>query len=256
MSGPRLARSDDDGRRFYTFGNPPENFWSVTTLIGGGVPKFLHAHYAKMAAELAYESLLERGPHSRPGAIVRRLAARGRAYIAERQAKGELTSIKLAKLSDKELALRWIKGAADRHRDAAAERGIAVHDEAELLVLAHAREESRLILDDDVVHPWPEHLAGYQQAFTAWLRDFKPTFRAAEATVFNRTQAYAGTLDAVALVEIPDASGGTYQFRLVRIDDAVFEAFLFAREIYRWLNETSRTVLLQDLTPTPAKEVA
>jgi hypothetical protein len=339
LTGPALARSDAEGRRFYLFGDPPEAFWSVTTLISGGIPKFLHAHYAKMTAELAFEALLERGPYSRPGAIVNRLAARGRAYIEERQAKGELTSIKLAKLSRQDLALRWLKGAADRHRDEAAERGTLVHDEAERMVLAHAREASRLQLVHEDVQPWPAELAGYQLSFTRWLDALHPEFLAAEATVFNRAQAYGGTLDAIVRVragdlvfliranggnpaatqwsapvwswltgldpttplnvivdyksgkavypevalqlsayaraefvghpdrvtELPMATvdlgavlhlrgDGTFQFRLVRIDDEVFTAFQFGREIYRWVNETAKTVLLQDLTP--AKEAA
>jgi hypothetical protein len=312
MSGPTLARADELGRRFYTFGSPPEAFWSVTTLISGGIPKFLHAHYAKMSAELAFDAILERGPYSRPTAIVNRLAERGRADVAERQARGELTSIKLAKLSKRDLALRWLKGAADRHRDAAAERGSAVHDQAEQLVLHHARQASRLYLQHDLLQPWPVELEGYQASFVSWVDDFHPEFLAAEATVFNRTQAYAGTLDAICRIHLADGSsmvvlidyksgkaiysevalqlaayaraefigspdGVTelepipvdagavlhltptgYQFRLVRIDDPVFAAFCYGREVYRWLNETAKTVLLQDLTNAPgeAKEVA
>ena len=339
MGSPALARSDDLGRRFYVFGDPPEAYWSVTTIISGGVPKFLHAHYAKMAAELALEAIVERGPHSRSAAIVRRLAERGRDDVAERQARGELTSIKLGKLGRRELALRWIKGAADRHRDAAAERGSAVHAEAEQLVLGHAREACRLYLDHQLIAAWPDELAAYQRAFVAWVDDFHPEFLAAEATVFNRAQAYGGTLDTIVRVEAgeliraigdrgghvatspheaevwarlwqlpPDApvvvivdlktgkavysevalqlapyaraefvggpdgrtelpmipvelgavlhlrADGTYQFRLVRIDQPIFEAFCFAREVYRFVNETAKTVLLQDLTPSPVAQ--
>lgn len=311
MSNPTLARNDELGRRFYTFGDPPEAFWSVTTIISGGVPKHLQAHYAKMAAELAYEAILERGPYSRPGAIVNRLAARGRTWVAERQAAGELTSIKLANLSQKELALRWIKGAADRHRDAAAERGSAVHAEAEQLVLQHAREASKLVLNHEQIKPWPEDLRAYQDAFVQWVDDFQPEFLAAEASVFNRAQAYAGTLDAIARITLADRTvitpivdfktgkavypevalqlapyargefiaapdGRTelpmipvdcgavlhltpkgYQFRLVRIDQPIFDAFCFAREVYRFVTETAKTVLLQDLTiPHAAEAVA
>jgi hypothetical protein len=311
MGNPALARSDEEGRRFYTFGDPPESFWSVTTIISGGLPKHLQAHYAKMAAELAYESILARGPHSRAGAIVRRLAALGRANIIERQARGELKTIRLEKQSERDLALRWLKGAADRHRDAAAERGSAVHAEAEQLVLAHARESSRLFLEHERVAPWPAELAAYQRSFTNWLDDYHPEFLAAEATVFNRTQAYAGTLDTIVRVELPSGvvitpvvdfktgkaiypevalqlapyargefighpdgvtelpmptvdSGAVlhltpngYQFRLVRIDQEIYEAFLFVRESYRFAIDLAKTVLLQDLTVVRvAEEVA
>jgi hypothetical protein len=182
MTGPALARSDDLGRRFYTFGDPPESFWSVTTIIGGGVPKYLGPHYAKMAAELAYDAIVERGPHSRGSAILRRLAAAGRADVADRQARGELTSIKLAKLSPRDLALRWVKGAADRHRDAAAARGSAVHAEAEQVVLEYAREAARASLDGVELAPWPETIASYQPGFVGWVNDFRPEFLAVPAT--------------------------------------------------------------------------
>lgn len=302
MSGPQLARADDLGRRFYTFGNPPEAYWSVTTIINGGVPKYLGPHYAKLAAELALEAIVERGPHARSAAIVKRLAAKGRAHVAARQANGELKSIKLDRLSDRDLALRWIKGAADRHRDAAAERGTDVHTEAERLVLQHAREASRLVLDHELIQPWPAPLAGYQRSFVEWVDDYQPEFLAAEATVFNGPQAYAGTLDAIVRLHMPDGStlvtivdyksgravyaevglqlaayaraefvgapdGVTrlpmvavqagavlhltpkgYGFRLVRIDEPIYNAFLFAREVFRFTDELAKTVLLQDLT--------
>jgi len=47
-----------------------------------------------------------------------------------------------------------------------------------------------------------------------------------------------------------------YQFRLVRIDEPIFAAFQYAREVYRFVNETGKTVLLQDLTPEHKEEVA
>lgn len=308
MGNPALARSDDLGRRFYTFGDPPEAYWSVTTILNV-YPKFLNAHYAKMSAELAFEALLERGPHSRSAAIINRLAARGRADFVERQARGELTSLKLAKQSDRDLALRWVKGAADRHRDAAAERGSAAHAEAEQMVLQHARAEARLYLAHEAIVPWRDDLAPYQAAFTAFVEDKHPEWLAAEASVFNRTQAYAGTLDMIVRLTMPDGrvltvlvdiktgkaiypevalqlapyaraefvahpdgrtelpmipvdagavlhlrANGTYEFREVRIDPAIFDGFLFVRETFRFVTETSKTVLLQDLTG-PTMEV-
>jgi hypothetical protein len=309
MSGPVLARSDDAGRRFYDFNG--ERFWSVTTIISGGVPKHLQAHYAKMAAELAFDEITAGGPNSRATAILRRLARKGRQDVLRRQLIGELKTINVEKLNDRDLALRWIKGAADRHRDAAAARGTAVHAAAEDLVLTHARESARLILNHAEVEPWPEEIAAYQQSFTDWVDDFHPEFLASEATVFNRSQSYAGTLDIIArltlandvaitpvidikagravypevalqlapyaraefighpdgvteLPMIPTDSGAVlhltpkgYRFQLVRIDEPIFEAFCFAREVFRFVESTSKTVLLQDLTVVRvAREVA
>lgn len=290
-----------------------------------------------MAGELAYDAMIERGPNSRASAIIRRLAARGREYVVQQHAIGKLPSIKLEKQTQEQLALRWIKGAADRHRDAAADRGSDVHAEAEKLVLEHARAGARLLLDRPQVLPWPEEIAGYRLSFMRFIEDWRPEFLAAEATVFHETQAYAGTLDTIVrltageilarLVDDPrgtqeaalrtwlrsipaDApvvviidfkSGravwpevslqlaayahatfigapdgvtripmpevdlgavlhlrgdGTYQLRLVRIDGQIFQAFCFAREVFRFQIETSKTVLMQDLTPAHAPDLA
>lgn len=299
---PSLARNDDFGRRYYTWGN--ETFWSVTTIISGGVPKYLHAHYAKLAAELALEAIEERGPYSRSRAIVRRLTRLGRQNIVERQAAGELTSIKLDKLTERDLALRWIKGAAERHRLAAADRGSAVHAEAEALVLQHAREATLLYLAHEALTPWPEDIAGYQQGFLQFLDDWHPEFLATEFTIFNRTEACAGTGDAIMRIRLADGrtllvlvdykagreiyaevglqlaaysrgefigspdgiteipmipveagavlhlkANGTYRFALVRIDEPLWDAFRYAREVFRFALELAPTVFIEDLTP-------
>jgi hypothetical protein len=329
MSNPALAGKAEDGGRFYTFGNPPESYWSVTTIIGGGVPKHLQAHYAKLTAELALEDLRAH-PSGKASAAIRRWAKAGRAWVLERQAAGELTSVKVAKLSDLELAGRWLKGAADRHRDKAAELGSDVHDEAERFVLAHGETLADLVwsgataddllaeLGRGLLPEWDDRIGGHMRSFLRFLVDYRPRYIATEATVFNRTQAYAGTLDAIFELEfvepestsgfssvrlltdyksgravyeevalqlaayseaefigLPDgvtelplppidagavlhikANGDRAKLRLVRIDDPVFRAFLFAREVYRWRTEIAGTVLLQELEPPATEEVA
>jgi hypothetical protein len=235
MGTPALARSTDDGRRFYDWKG--ESFWSVTELMGGGIPKYLHAHYAKMTAELAFEGLIERGPASRAAAIARRFARLGRADVIARQAQGELKSIKLHKLSDRDLALRWLKGAADRHRDAAAAVGTEVHAEAEALVLREAGAIGPIA--------WPEHLTGHERAFRAFLRDFEPEIVATEATVFNRAQAYAGTLDLIVriragrLVEAIERNGQRAPAWLAALDPASKVALLIDIKSGRILVEVS-----------------
>lgn len=200
MSNPVLARKDDDDDRFYLWGG--EAFWSVTTIIGGGVPKHLSAWAAKSVADLVYADLTGHGTNARSHAAIRRWARAGHRWIAERQAAGELKTIKLAKLTDTELALRWIKGAPDRLRDAAAALGTDVHDEAERLVLSLARETGEAWADGRPLPAWPDDLAGHMTAFARFLEEYRPRFLATEATVFNRPQAYAGTLDAVMTLPI------------------------------------------------------
>ena len=50
----------------------------------------------------------------------------------------------------------------------------------------------------------PEHEAPYLASFEAFLEAFAPTFVAVEAPVFNRTQRYAGTLDAIVELHAPE----------------------------------------------------
>ncbi|HET7030385.1 MAG TPA: hypothetical protein VFI34_07725 [Candidatus Limnocylindrales bacterium] len=327
---PVLARADEAGDRFYTWKG--EAFWSVTTLIGGGVPKYGIAPWsAKVVAELVAADIRAHGPHARAHAAVRRWSRLGRADVVRRQAAGELTSIKLEKLSDLELALRWLKGEPDRVRDAAGEIGSDVHSEAEAHVLRLARDTAAAALEGEALPVWPEHLLDHMRSFETFLAEWSPTYEATEASVFNRPQAYAGTLDAIVriragllleatarvgdpvptwlihrdpadeLVGVLDYKAGRavypevglqlaaysraefvglpdgvteaplpaidfgavlhitprgYRFRLVRIDDAVFNAFLFAREVYRFRKEIAGDVLGHDLAPVPEKAAA
>lgn len=333
---PALARTDvDSGDRFYLWKG--EAFWSVTTLIGGGIPKYaLAPWYAKVVAETVTTEILSRGPHSRAHALIRRWTTQGRADVLARQAAGELTSIKLDKLSPLDLAHRWLKGEPSRVRDAAADIGVAVHSEAEDAVLRLALDESNEV--PIARQPWPESLAGYERAFDDWRARYEPIYVATEATVFNRPQAYAGTLDAIVKVRaglvqaalraathdvgkpvppwfewimlrdpdelvqlvldykagknvhpevglqlaaysraefiglpdglteatVPMIDGGAvlhltptgYHLRLVRIDEPVYDAFRFAREVYRFSKQMAGTVLGPDLAPSQVEAAA
>ena len=115
-----------------------------------------------------------------------------------------IQTIKLDKLTDADLALRWLKGTPDRVRDAAAELGTDVHDEAERLVLQQAREGARLYIASGVLPTWDDRLAPHMASFTRFLEDWHPEYLATELTVFNRTQGYAGTLDAIMRITFPD----------------------------------------------------
>lgn len=201
---PVLAGADGDGDRFYTWKG--ETYWSVTTLIAGGVPKYyLPPWYAKLVAELAHGDLAQHGPHARSHAALRRWARFGRAEVQRLQAQGELVSIDLRKQTDEDLALRWLKAAPIRIRDAAAELGSTVHAEAEDLVKQLALDTSEAYADGLDMPDWPDELLGHMTSFTTFLAEWQPVYLATEATVFHRLQAYGGTLDAIMRIEIaPD----------------------------------------------------
>lgn len=304
MTAPVLSRLDDVGDRLYRWGIPPEGFYSVTTLIAGGVPKYLVPWASKAVTERVLEDLAARSIHSRATSAIRAWTKAGRLEVIERQAAGELRSLNVAKMSPRELAARFLKREPERIRDRAATLGIDVHDAAEYRVLQALAEHGRAYAAGKREPSWPPDLAGHMRSFGAFLEVYRPEFLATEATVFNRAQGYAGTLDAIVVILVggrpmvliidyksgreiyPEvalqlaaysraefvggadgvtehplpaidagavlhvrADGEPAVPRLVRIDDAMFRAFLHAREVFRWRKELARTALLQPLAP-------
>lgn len=250
MTSPKHATSRG-GKRLYTWRN--ESYWSVTTIIGGGVPKpALLPWGIKMVAEAAVESI---------------------SFLPEMVER------------DRDEAVRYLKGSPYAKRDKAADLGTLVHEWIEAYSLRKPMPEP------------PDEVAPYLAAFKVFLADFNPGFTATEASVYNRAERYAGTLDAIAHLRLPlyggdghyilDAKSGKgvypevglqlaayrhaefiglpdgseapmpqvdgalalhltpqgYRLIEVRCDDEIFRAFLYAREVFRWQEETSKTVL-------------
>ncbi|MCI0582604.1 MAG: hypothetical protein L0227_06860 [Chloroflexi bacterium] len=202
MTAPILARQDDAGDRLYPWGSPPEGFYSVTTIIAGGVPKYLVPWAAKSVADLVFAELASRAPNSRGRSALRHWARVALADVAARQAEGGLTSLNLEKMTERELATRYLKGEPERIRDKAATLGIDVHDAAEQRVLDLIARTGQAYADREPAPEWPPELEGHMASFGAFLNDFQPEYLATEATVFNRAQAYAGTLDAIMRLQI------------------------------------------------------
>lgn len=289
---PLGARLDEHGHRLYTWTGRGyvEEFYSVTTILGVAIPKYLVPWAAKLVAELAYADVEQHGKDA-----LARWAEDGRAMLDAQRASGR--PIKGADETPRGLALRWIKAEPERVRDAAGDRGTRIHEAAEDLVLAHAREATRLILEGQPLPVWPDVIRPYMEnAFVPWLRAYRPRFIATEATVYSRTHAYAGTGDTfleipvsghwrrlcvdyksgrraypdvaiqtaayargeflggpdrVTEFPVPEVDGTAvlhltprgYEFRELRYDDLVFRTFLYAREIFRWAIEVSKTAL-------------
>ena len=116
--------------------------------------------------------------------------------------------------SDPEGAVDDLKRSPWRKTERAQKLGSLVHETAEAHVLGKPLPE------------WPEEAAGRMRAFLSFLSEWKPSYHVAEAKVFNRTERYAGQLDAIAKLrgrpvltvgESDDfvARGGMLQFIIV-----------------------------------------
>ena len=147
----------------------------------------------------------------------------------------------------------------------------------------------------------PEQVEPYLTSFRRFVEDFSPKYEAAEASVFNRKERYAGTLDAIVGLRLPQGEPGRYVldaksgkgvypevglqlaayryaefigapdgseqpmpetdgglalhltpdgYKLIEVDtsEQVYASFLYAREVYRFQLEISKTVLGAEYT--------
>lgn len=275
---PRNATTKAGGARFYEWRS--ERYWSVTTIIGGGVPK---------------PALLPWGIKSvAEGAVTKRDTLR--AMLNDCKTPEACADGHFCEACDQ--TVRWLKSVPYTKRDRAADLGTLIHAWIE----AHRLGKPMPVCPPDVIP--------YLRAFERFLADFNPVYEATEASVYNRTQRYAGTLDAIVTLQLPlaaaparfilDAKSGKgvypevglqlaayryaefiglpdggeapmpavdgalalhlaplrYRLIEVRADEDVFRSFLFAREVFRWQEETAKTVLGQEYANDVTEEVA
>lgn len=270
---PRNARSSGS-KRYYDWRG--ERFWSVTTILGGGVPKpALLPWGIKMVAEGAVEAAVA-------GSLLPMVE------------------------QDRDAAVQFLKGLPYAKRDRAANLGTEIHAAIEILAQGKPWPD------------WPLPIRPHMDQFRLFAKAYSPEWLASEATVYSRSQAYAGTLDAiirfpgvfdhpyegrlvdpVLLVDaktstdpnkgpypeaalqcalyrhaefigapdmseepMPKVDGAAvlaidphgYRFIPLRTDDRVYNAALYAREMFRWSEETSKDVLGRHMEP--ANQVA
>jgi hypothetical protein len=270
---PKAARTVNRGR-IYTINGA--SLWSVTTILGNGLPKPAIATWqANTIADYAVAN--------------------------HRQLAGLLGAVRLQRAGDGTLvvtdpdavegAVEWLKGAPWRESKRKMNIGSAVHTEAEAYILGAPRPEPAPLI------------AAYLASFRHFLEDFTPTFEATEATVYSIAESYAGTLDAIVeiggrrlLLDYKTGKGiypdvclqlaayahaesvllddgtsvpmlpvdGAAALHLREYDEAtpddrgyslipadigppVWDAFRYVREVMRWMEDTSKGVLSQPL---------
>lgn len=264
---PRNASSVGN-KRLYDDPLTGEKFWSVTTIIGGGLPKpALLPWGIKSVAEVA---------------VAKRKTLMAMTSECE---GGDCAPGQWCSSCD--AAVRWLKSSPYQQRDKAADMGTKIHEAAEAYKLGKPAP------------PWPDDIAPTMKQYERWLLAFAPTFDQVEQTVYNRSQRYAGTLDAIVTLsdgkrllidyktgkavypevglqlaayrfaeymrlpdnseaKVPEVDGAavlhllpdSWQFIEVRADEEVFAAFLYARETFRFMEEMSKTVIGGALLPT------
>lgn len=246
---PRNARSSGS-KRYYDWRG--ERFWSVTTILSGGVPKpALLPWGIKSVAEGAVEAV-------RSGALVPMVE------------------------QDEMAAVQFLKGLPYAKRDRAANLGTEIHQAIEILAQGKPWPD------------WPLPIRPHMERFREFVDAFRPEWLASEASVYNRSQAYAGTLDAIVKIgdrtllldvktgkaiypevalqlaayrhaefiglpdgneeQMPAVEGAValhltdqgYSLIEVETSERVFNAFLYAREVFRWQEETSKGVIAKE----------
>lgn len=203
-----MAQITTKAGRFYT--DAQENqYWSVTTILNGGIPK---PNLIPWAAAQASHSMVEE--LAIPAQATRQLLldikeAENSADIQE--AVWERLEKALSNYNDRDIVLgqlasgvkthvekgrKFVSNAHSRTRDAAADAGTEAHEAIE-----------RHILGDDVNVDSLGVLAAASFAnFREFEEQLKPRWEASELTVFNTVDKYAGTLDFIA--EIPALGEG------------------------------------------------
>ena len=259
---PRNATTTSRGRVYTWQGS---NFWSVTTVIGNGLPKPALVPWGMREVAKAAVEQYER-------------------VFAMTRAAGDDPDARQA-------VVDWLKGEPYRQRDRAADLGSLVHARIESLILGQPEP------------PAPPVARGYLDAFDLFVTEWEPEFLASEMTVYNRTAQYAGTLDWIARIDgvtvlgdqktsakgifpdvaqqlvayrraefvgLPDGSevpmpetdearalhlraDGTYDLIPVRTDEEVWQAFLYTARQFAWIEDISKRVLGEPMT-RPARE--
>lgn len=258
---PRNATTSKSGSRFYTWRG--DRFWSVTTILNGGIPKPVLVNWAKK-------------------------------FVAEYAVDHFAALTELVKTGDREGAVAWLKDSPYRDRDRAADIGTQVHAAAEAHRLGRPmppwpleikpRMEAFAAWMEDFqprfeaveasVYHREQHYAGTLDAIVVVggqriVLDYKTArtgiypevalqlaaYRHAEFIAMpDGTEAPMPRTDGAAALWLPDdpaktKSGRPYDFIPVLADRQIYRAFLYAREVYRWADLTSKTVLGAPLHP-------
>lgn len=180
MSGPADARTGRSGGRYYVWRSPDgeatERYYSVTTIIDNGIPKpALMGWAVKETALYAIQNLEILKAHVSKDLVDGKLPPFDQ-KTRKPTTEGCLEAYKLL----------WNSRYTGKER--AAKLGSEIHEAIESYVL------------DKPTPQWSPDVAPYLENAVAFLKDFEVLVEMTEASVYNRTQKYAGTLDAIVTI--------------------------------------------------------
>lgn len=169
-----------DGR-YYVWrapdGEETERYFRVTTIIDGGIPKpALMGWAVKETALYAIQNLDILKVH-----VAKDLDGNGKLPPFDEKTRKPTTEGCLE-------AYKLLWNSRFVGRDKAANLGTKIHEAIEAYVLDKPQPE------------WPDDIAPYLGNAVQFLKDFEVAVEMTEATVFNRSQRYAGRLDAIATI--------------------------------------------------------
>ncbi|MPZ13795.1 MAG: hypothetical protein GEU73_05125 [Chloroflexi bacterium] len=266
MANPLDSRRSSGGGRYYVWASPDgevtERYWSVTTIIEGGIPKpALMGWGIKMTAIGAIKH------HDKIDALICDEDLKDSENWGE---DGKPTT------AGARAAYKFLWDYRFSESERAAKLGTKIHEAIEAYEL------------DKPAPEWPEDVAPFMDNAVDFLRSFEVMVEMSEASVFNRTQRYAGTLDCIATINgerwlldfktgkgvypeaalqmsayahaefigSPDKTEAPmpkidhaaivhlrpegFKFTPVDIGEHVYNSFLYAREVFRWQQEISK----------------
>lgn len=249
-----VQRVDHRDGRFYVWEG--EKYWSVTTIIDGGTPKWALINWAKkFTAEYAVE---------------------------------HFDAFEALVKDDPMAAVDWLKRASNRMVSVAGAVGSAVHEAAEAHVLGRPMPPWEPEVKPYMVNGFLPFLQDWKPEFeaveapvfskthryagtldniltidgTKLLTDYKTSKSgiwpdtALQLAAYRFAESYIGLPDGD-MEPLPEVDGAVaihlrpngYSLIPVRADREVFEAFLFIREVFRWQEETSKTAVGRVVKP-------
>lgn len=271
---PRRAQRARGGGRFYVWG-PSERYWSVTTIIDGGIPKdALKWWAAKSVAEFAYDDVSTwlSMPRGRAIDYLKREPFRWTGERADvgstvHEAAEAFALQKPMPVFDTEEERGYVAAFVDWTR-AHRPRFVATEAEVYHRTQRYAGQLDAIIeleLDalGDVSIPADWRAGSFLDGDTRVIRllvDYKTGGDvAAEKGVYAEAGLQLNAYANAEFIGLPNGTEGTIPplsgaavlhlgvrgWRLVpvRLGSDVFKAFLYAREVFRWQDETSKTVL-------------